>query len=36
VVDAERVLEELKSAQRRLRGALEAERPAARQAPNPH
>jgi methionine synthase II (cobalamin-independent) len=36
VVDAERILEELKAAQRRLRGALEAERPAARQAPNPH
>lgn len=36
VVDAERILEELKTAQRKLRGALEAERPAALQSPSPH
>ncbi|MFP2929799.1 hypothetical protein ACLESO_32325 [Pyxidicoccus sp. 3LG] len=35
VVDAERILEELKAAQRRLRGALEAERPVL-QSPHPH
>ncbi|MBJ6765346.1 hypothetical protein JGU66_31695 [Myxococcaceae bacterium JPH2] len=36
VGDAERILSELRDAQRRLKGALEAERPVLRAVPHPH